>query len=40
MSAYDAIVVSKKERNALTYVNEKVHIKNVNLATPYLIFPK
>ena len=40
MSAYDATVASKRERNALTYFNEKVQIKNVNVATPYFIFPK
>ena len=40
MSAYDATVVSKKDKNALTCFNEKAYIKNVNLATPYLIFPK
>ena len=40
MFAYDANIVSQRERNALTYFNEKVQIKNVNLATPYFIFPK
>ena len=40
MSAYDATVASQRERNNLTCFNEKVQIKNVNLATPYFIFPK
>ena len=40
MSAYGATTVSERERNALIYFNEKVQIKNVNLATPYFIFPK
>ena len=40
MFAYDTIVASQRERNTLTCFNEKVQIKNVNLATPYFIFPK
>ena len=40
MSAYDATIVSQRERNILTYFNEKGQIKNVNLAIPYFIFPK
>ena len=40
MSAYDTTVVSQRERNILTCFNEKVQIKNVNLATLYFIFPK
>ena len=40
MSAYDAKVVSQGERNVLTYFNEKLQTKNVDLATPYFIFPK
>ena len=31
--AYDATVVSQRERNALTCFNEKVYIKNVKMKT-------
>ena len=40
MSVYDTTVVLQKERNAITYFNEKVQMKNVNLGTLYFIFPK
>ena len=40
MYAYDATVASQRDRNTLTCFNKKVQIKNVNLATPYFIFPK
>ena len=40
MSAYDVTIVPQRERNISTCFNEKVQIKNVNLATLYVILPK